>query len=233
MSHPTWPLLPYQSYNYYFEPTGAYFGSKKASEPIHIQWNPLSDSVEVVNYSVQGGNGLTAWLQVLDLNGTVKFTKKSAINCPEDSTVAVMRVTLPPKLDSVYFVRLQLAKGDTVLSSNEYCRGASPDASGDIGDLRAVTKLQVVTLETQTQADKVGDHWIITTQLANKTTVAAFNVQLEVTGATSGRRILPVIYNNNYFTMLPGDERTIIMKVEDADTRGEKPDVVVEGLNVK
>ena len=54
MSHPAWPSLVWQTYDYDFEPTAAYFGSKKACEPLHIQWNPLSDSIEVVNYSVPG-----------------------------------------------------------------------------------------------------------------------------------------------------------------------------------
>ena len=33
--------------SYYFDPSAAYFGSKKASEPLHIQWNPVTDRVEV------------------------------------------------------------------------------------------------------------------------------------------------------------------------------------------
>ena len=51
MSHPCWPSFVWQTYDYYLEPTAAYFGAKKASEPLHIQWNPVTDNVEVVNYS--------------------------------------------------------------------------------------------------------------------------------------------------------------------------------------
>ena len=51
MSHSCWPSFVWQTYDYYFEPTAAYFGAKKASEPLHIQWNPATDNVEVVNYS--------------------------------------------------------------------------------------------------------------------------------------------------------------------------------------
>ena len=51
MSHPAWPSFVWQTYDYYFEPTAGYFGVKKASEPLHIQWNPVTDNVEVVNYS--------------------------------------------------------------------------------------------------------------------------------------------------------------------------------------
>jgi hypothetical protein len=52
MSHPCWPSFVWQTYDYYFDPTAAYFGSKKGSEPLHIQWNALTDNIEVVNYFI-------------------------------------------------------------------------------------------------------------------------------------------------------------------------------------
>ena len=60
MSHSCWPSFVWQTYDYYFDPTAAYFGAKKASEPLHIQWNPVTDNVEVVNYSAGAAPGLTA-----------------------------------------------------------------------------------------------------------------------------------------------------------------------------
>lgn len=233
MSHPAWPSLAWQSYDYYFEPTGAYFGGKKASEPLHIQWNPLTDSVEVVNYSIPHAEGLMAKLQVIDLDGTVRSSTQAQVNCAPDSTASVMPVSIPANLSSVYFIRLQLLKGDSILSRNDYCRGADADSAGGIGNLQAILKLPAIQLNTQTQSVKTGDHWNITTQLANKTATPAFNVRLKVIGTTSGNRILPVIYNDNYFTLLPGETRTIVIKVADADTQGEKLDVAVEGLNIQ
>jgi len=42
MSHPCWPSFVWQTYDYYFDTSAGYFGSKKGSEPLHIQWNPLT-----------------------------------------------------------------------------------------------------------------------------------------------------------------------------------------------
>ncbi len=39
MSHSCWPSFVWQTYDYFFEPTAAYYGCKKGSEPLHIQWN--------------------------------------------------------------------------------------------------------------------------------------------------------------------------------------------------
>jgi len=51
--------------------------------------------------------------------------------------------------------------------------------------------------------------------------------------ATSGDRILPAIYSDNYVTLLPGERRTIQTELRDADTRGERPRMVVGGFNVE
>jgi len=58
-------------------------------------------------------------------------------------------------------------------------------------------------------------------------------VKLTVVREKSGDRILPVIYKDNYFTLLPGDERTIQTELNHADTRGEKPRMIVGGFNVE
>ncbi len=48
---------------------------KKASEPLHIQWNPVTDSVEVVNYSGGNRKGLTARAEIRNLDGAVQWEK--------------------------------------------------------------------------------------------------------------------------------------------------------------
>ncbi|MFR6634907.1 MAG: hypothetical protein ACLUQ6_09050 [Alistipes onderdonkii] len=39
MSQPAYPSLVWQTYDYYLDPTGAYWGIRKACEPVHIQWS--------------------------------------------------------------------------------------------------------------------------------------------------------------------------------------------------
>ena len=57
-------------------------------------------------------------------------------------------------------------------------------------------------------------------------------VKLKVVGEQKGKRILPVIYNDNYLNLMPGEEKIIRMEVRDEDTLGEKPAIQYEGLNV-
>jgi hypothetical protein len=56
--------------------------------------------------------------------------------------------------------------------------------------------------------------------------------RLKVVREQSGDRILPAIYSDNYIYLMPGERRTITTEVKHADTRGEKPRMVVSGFNV-
>jgi hypothetical protein len=223
MSHSAWPSMVWQTYDYYFEPTAAYFGCKKACEPLHIQWNPLSDSIEVVNYRNSGGKNLTAMMEILDLDGSVKFKKKTVVDCPEDHTVQCGKLEYPKDLSSVYFIQLTLKKGVKTLSENLYWRGLKE------GDLKAVRDLPKVKLQTNTTAVRTGKRIHLTTTLINRTKQPALMVKLNVVGSKSKERMLPVVFSDNFISLLPGGKRIITMELQSADTRGEQPVVVIEG----
>ncbi len=227
MNHPAWPSMVWQTYDYYFEPTAAYFGCKKANEPLHIQWNPLSDSIEVVNYSIPDGSGLTATMELVNLDGSVKLLKKTSLDCPEDKCVRCMKVENPEGLSSVYFVRLKLERGAAVISENLYWRGLKDD------DLKAARALPKVRVNAKTTIAREGKQWHLTTVLDNAAAHPALMVKLNVVRTNGRERILPVIFSDNYVTLMPGEKRTITMELEDADTQGERPDVEVEGINVE
>ncbi len=106
MSHPTWPDFVWQTYDYYFEPTAAYFGSKKASEPLHIQWNPLTDDVEVVNYSAGKVTGITAQVEILNMDGTKQWDRTATLDSAEDSVQSPIKIEYPDNLTPVHFLRL-------------------------------------------------------------------------------------------------------------------------------
>jgi len=57
-------------------------------------------------------------------------------------------------------------------------------------------------------------------------------IRLKVVGNTSGKRILPVFYSDNYVSLMPGETKTITMKLKDEDTGGQKPLVNITGFNI-
>ena len=226
MSHPCWPSFVWQTYDYYFEPTAAYFGAKKASEPLHIQWNPSADTIEVVNYSGGVARGLTARVEVLNLDGAVKWEKTAMVESAEDSTVSPIKMEYPSGLTAVHFIRLKLTRGGDTVSENFYWRGVED------GNYRALRDLPKVKLEATTRVERQGARWLLTTELHNVAAQPALMVRLKAVREKRGDRILPALYSDNYIALMPGERRTIRTELAGADTRGESPRMVVEGFNV-
>jgi hypothetical protein len=227
MTHPAWPSLVFQTYDYYFEPTGAFFGCKKGSEPLHIQWNAYTDSVEVVNYSVQDGKDLTAFVKIFNLDGTEKLNQKFTLDCPIDRRYLVCKIEKPKGLSRVYFIRLKLERGKKLISENFYWSGLKED------DYTAIDSLPKVKLNLTTRAKMQNGKWYLITELYNKTKTPALMVKLKVIGNKDRKRIEPVIFSDNFVSLMPGEKRKIKIELNNPDTRGTKPVVVVEGVNIE
>lgn len=225
MSHPAWPSFVWQTYDYFLEPTAAYFGAKKANEPLHVQWNPLNNAVEVVNYHAGDAFGLTVTARILGLNGEALRENTAGLDSKEDSVAVPLTLEIPANVPPVYFIRLELRKGDTPLSSNLYWRSAAGD------DFTALKALPRVRLESSTRSTREGGAWILETTLRNPERVPAILTRLTAVREKSGDRILPALYSDNYVTLMPGESVTIRTEVQEADCRGEAPAVRVEGFN--
>ncbi len=192
MSHPCWPSMVWQTYDYYFEPTAAYFGVKKACEPLHVQWNPLTNQVEVVNTGA-GYCKAAVVAKVRDMNGKVLWEKQQTCATDNDTTVACFAVEVPPTVQGMYY--LELAHHS---SRNTYVCSTVPD------NFQALHTLPKVKLDTRYELR--GDTMIVT--LENRTSVPALMIRLNLKD-DDGRQILPVIYEDNYFHLMPGESRTI------------------------
>jgi beta-galactosidase/beta-glucuronidase len=227
MSHSCWPSLLWQTYDYYLEPTAAYFACKNVCEPLHIQWNRVTDDVEVVNYSAGNARGLTALAEVLNIDGSIQWKKSATLDSAEDSVATCIHMEYPAGLTPVHFVRLMLSRAERLASTNLYMRGAQE------GDYRAIRLLPKAQVKTITNTSRQGNQWQLTTRLQNRSAYPALMTRLKVVREKSEDRILPVIYSDNYFTLMPGETRSIRTELNHADTRGERPRMVVSGFNLK
>ena len=226
MSHPCWPSFVWQTYDYYFEPTSAYFGSKKGAEPLHIQWNSYTETIEVVNYSAGNVGALTAEVEILNLHGTSMAKKSAPVQATEDSVAEAIKMKYPAGLTRVHFLRLTLTQNGAVRSTNFYMRGVEQ------GDLRAIRTLRKANVQAITTMEQRGDRWFLTTTLQNTSAWPALHVRVKAVRETSGDRILPAIYDDNYIALMPNESRIVKTELHAADARGERPGIKVEGFNV-
>lgn len=220
MSHACWPSMVWQTYDYYFEPTAAYFGVKKACEPLHIQYNPLKQKVQVVCLDTQKAlSHLTATLQTINIKGEIVKEEHKMIDAVCDSTIDVMPVAMLP--DAVTFIRLYLKQGEQVVSENFYVLGKEED------NLLALRSLPKAILSKETQVIDDGNDNRLVVTVRNESSHPALMVRLNLKGE-DGEQILPAIYDDNYFALMPKESKTIHILYHKEDGRGLKPNVDVE-----
>ena len=234
MSHPAWPSMTWQTYDWYFEPTAAYFGCKKASEPLHIQWNPADNNIEIVNYNAGDYHGLNVRAMVMNTDGSVVWEKSGSFDSTEDTTVKCFAVEFPSEVSETHFIKLYLtdSEGNT-LSDNFYINGT------EYGNHQAMASMSKADVKVSSNFEKVadgseihGDEWRGSVVLENRSKVPAVMVRLNVVGRQDGGQILPMFYEDNYFSLMPGEKKTVTLRWYDADSRGNSPEVIVSGYNM-
>ena len=227
MSHPAWPSMTWQTYDWFLEPNASYFGCKKGAEPLHIQWNPAENVIEVVNYHGGYKNGLTAEALIMNMDGTVKWSMKSAVDSKEDSTLKCFGIEFPEELSEVHFIKLYLRKDGKVISDNFYINGK------EYGNHQAMKDMAKAEVKSSVSAEMDADGtWRGTVTLENLSDVPAVMIRLNVVGQKDGEQILPMFYEDNYFSLMPGEKKTVSLKWYEADTRGNKPEVKISGYNL-
>ena len=226
MSHPCWPSFVWQTYDFYLQPTASYFGSKVGAESLHIQWNSSKETIEVVNYSAGSVPGLTALVEILNMDGTRVVSTSAKLDSSEDSTATAMTLHYPANLSPVHFLRLTLTQNEKVRSSNFYLRGTEQ------GNFRAIRTLGKASVTARTTSERRGDRWFLSTELHNTSAFPALFVRIQAEREKTGDRILPALYGSNYIALMPDETRSVQTELNHSDTRGETPRITVQGLNV-
>lgn len=227
MSHSCWPSQVWQCYDYWMEPTAAFFACRKACEPLHIQWNALTRDVEVVNITAEAHKNMKARRDILDVRGRVVSSAEASLCCDADTTLALASLHVDSlaggQPTDVRFIRLALddAEGRRV-SDNFYVIG---NEEGNLMQLRSLPK---VSLKTDVVRD--GNRYDVT--IANETDTPAMMIRLNLK-AEDGEQVLPVSYEDSYFHLMPGEKRTVRVEWNPADTRSLPTYVEITGFNVK
>jgi exo-1,4-beta-D-glucosaminidase len=240
-----WPSTIWHLYDYYLRPAGGYFGAKKACEMLHIQYSYDDSSIVVVNSYYQEFKGLKATAKVYALDLSEKYSKTQSLDAPPDSSSKVFVVPEVPGLSATYFVRLTLTDSEgKLVSSNFYWLSTKPDESdwaaskwyvtpiksyADLTGLQTLPKVNV-KLSSHPEQKNGGDATVVTVE--NPTSHLAFFVHLRITKGQEGEEILPILWEDNYFSLLPGEKREVTATYAHEELGGAAPVVHVEGWNV-
>jgi exo-1,4-beta-D-glucosaminidase len=245
MMNNAWPSMIWHLYDYYLRPGGGYYGAKKACEPLHIQYSYDDRSVVVVNGFEEDYRGLKATAKIYNLDMTEKSMQETNLNIGPDGTKRVLTLPESADLSPTYFVKLELhGASGKLLSENFYWLSTKRDTldkpkqgsdwyytpTKQFADFTALNSLPPVKLNVLAKSGRSGDEHATHVTVENPGKLLAFFVHLKVNDVKTGEEILPVIWEDNYFSLLPGEKREITATY--TLPRGVKPTVEVQGWNV-
>ena len=229
MSQSAYPSMVWQTYDYYYDLTGSYWGAKSACEPVHIYWNENDDRIRVVNTTGKKVDGLTAEALIYNLDGTQKFEKKSDVLTSMPNAVAdCFTLTYPTDLSPVHFIRLRLTDtSGKLVSENFYWRGTL-----DL-DFKALNSLKKVDLGVSSQLSKENGEDLVTATVTNPadSQTVAFAIRPMLVKPRTGDQILPVLTSDGYFSLMPGESKQITFRFDPTLAGSEAPKVQLECYN--
>jgi exo-1,4-beta-D-glucosaminidase len=246
MLNSAWPSLHWHLYGYSLNPAGAYFGAKKANEPVHIQYSYDTHAIMLVNHTLITEHGLQAVIRVRNLDGSVRYERQLR-NIDLAGNSARQLTTLPALtgLSRTYFIELELgAAGGAPLSRNVYWLSTQPDELDwahsnwyltpvtRYADLTGLQSLPAATSEVRVKMRRQKADSILTVTLtvpASSRAVALFQ-HVSIKRSAHAAQVLPILWSDNDVTLWPGESLTLTAHF--ATQGAPMPVVEVSGWNV-
>jgi len=246
MLNNAWPSIIWNLYDYYLVPSGAYFGSKKACEPLHVQYSYDDNSVAVVNGYDHAFPGVRVKASIYDINAKEEASQNATVDVPSDSSVRVLQLNPVEGISPTYFLKLELqdAAGKLV-SENFYWLSTSPDRldwakkldtvytpQSAYADLTGLNTLPLVKLTVHNSMAQDGKDRVIHAFVENPSSALAFLVHLRVATSRNEEDVVPIFWDDNYISLLPGEKRQLTARFESAKAGGDNLELIVDGWNV-
>ncbi|HXS97328.1 MAG TPA: glycoside hydrolase family 2 protein [Candidatus Limnocylindrales bacterium] len=246
MLNNAWPSTIWHLYDWYLRPGGGYFGTKKANEPLHVQYSYDDRSVVVVNSQYRSFHGYSVSAKAYNLDLTEKFSKTAPVVIPEDGVVRVFTIPEIEGLSKTYFLRVQLRdEAGKLASTNFYWLSTQPDVSEfdrsngrstpikTYADLTGLANLTPVEVKVASHGELRNDDRIEHVTVTNPSKGLAFFVHLTVMKGQGGTDIKPIYWEDNYFELFPGETREVSASYPAKLLGTAKPYIAVDGWNAR
>ncbi len=220
MLNSAWPAMYWQMYDWYLVPTAGYWSVKKACEPQQLVYNYADKHIYAVNDEVEDFS-LVARAEVFGLDGKVLTDARCDADMKAGESLRLFEI---PAVEDVAFMFLTLSDRNGVeVATNYYVLSPVEDIHNwrrsnwmrtsllQHADYRALGNLGEASLEYDVR--KGGDG--IEVKVRNASDVVAFFVRMALKDS-DGELVVPAFWNDNMFSLKPGETRTFTCKASGA-----------------
>jgi exo-1,4-beta-D-glucosaminidase len=221
MLNSAWPSLYWQLYDFYGVPTAAYYSVKAANKPLQLIYDYAGRCVYAVNESATTAR-VMAKMNLYDIHASRIQHGDTLLTVVPYTSVKVFDVK--DALD-ISFLFLKLSDADNrVVATNEYCLTSQKDEYDwkkstwyytpmtQTASLSSLSSLPMTKLEMTTR--RVGDN--VEVDVTNHSATLSFFNSLILKRA-DGQAVAYAKWDNNYFTLLPGETRRFVCSFPPVD----------------
>jgi exo-1,4-beta-D-glucosaminidase len=213
---------------------------------VHVQYSYDDNSVAVVNSTYESLKDLKVSAKIYNLEAKEKASREATIDLAPDGTNRAFELPKVDGLTKTYFLKLNIHDaGGKLLSDNFYWLSTKPDVldwakkkdtvytpQAAFGDLTGLNDLPQVKLEVSASHQQEAGSGVSRVTLRNPSESLAFMVHLKITRGKGGEEVVPIHWEDNYFSLLPGERREVTAKYNTFALEGKAPLLAVDGFNI-
>lgn len=222
------------------EPTASLYHTQNALEPLHAQFDYLKNTVSVCNDYYESFKDYSVKAEVFDLNSKRVYSHNQHINIGEDEVLNdLFKIDFPSDITPVHFIRLSLSDNNKKeIASTFYWRSnatyegketlTGPTSSG----YESLNDMPVARLRTSYKTKTEDNRYYIEVSVKNISSRIAFFTQLQFLDK-QGKPVRPSFYTDNFFSLLPGETKTVFIDTSVNKITDEGYVLSVSGWNVE
>jgi hypothetical protein len=214
MTQPAWPSTMWQMYSSDYDTQASFYAIKKANAPLHVQMNLSDYTVAAVNTTLQQQKDLRITVRIVSPSDVTLDAENATVTADADAATPVLRLPIPSltQENPLVFVRLEMRDENGALLADNFYWIARDDES-----YRALNDLAPASIDAHTVAGPLvsgssGEENTWNVRLKNTGSSPSVAMKLTLFHADN-TRVLPAFYSDNYISLLPGEERTVVVHV--------------------
>jgi exo-1,4-beta-D-glucosaminidase len=190
--------------------------------------------------------GMKVLAKMYDLKGQEKASKDTTLDLAADSSTKALELPQKDDAGTTYFLRLELRDaGGKLVTENFYwlsskadvmdyekTKGTAYTPQAAFADLTGLNKLPPVQLVVHSKTETRDGDGVVHVKVENPSKNVAFMVRLRLTQGKGGEDITPIFWEDNYFSLLPGEKKEVTGRYELSSVAGKKAELEVGGWNV-
>lgn len=216
-----WPEFYWQLYDWYLMPTGAYYGTKKGCQTYNLIYNYYDRKIYACNDSLDDLDGCKAVSRLFDSQSREIWSFDQALDMAANSSTALAEIPVLENVHGTYFLKTEIFGPDgNSIADNFYWLSGQEDQvkweeyhwcftpTARYADFSELSRLPKASVKARVNGRRNGNYSILVTNGSDK---IAFCVQL-VLSDRDGECVTPVVWSDNYFSLLPGESKVVTVQ---------------------